>query len=746
MHLFRCSALAGGRNVVLLASFATGLSSFSLAQSGAATATTLAAAPNPVGYNQPVLLSAGVTETNGNATPTGTVTFAAYGRTLATVSLNSSGVAYLNATANYSPGTYAVTATYNGDSKNQVSTSSPYDVSILYVPTTTLAITPNAIVAGATTNVTITVMGAGPTPTGTVTLQDGRTVLATVSLSSGVASFAASSAGYPVGNYPLTASYSGDAHYLPSTSPTENVLLMPKQTTATAAARFLDQSSFGPTAAGIAHVQQIGLAAAITEQFGEATTLFSEPPLNDAECPNSNWNCTQSEYLNVSAFGNDQLRQRIALALSELWVAPQHTDNAMPFYLNTLANDAFTNYRTIMNDGALSPAMGDYLNMVNSGKPPAGQIANENFGREMMQLFTLGPNLLNSDGTDQLDANGNPIPTYTEAQVQAFALAYTGWTYANSDGTTPSSFNYTKNWLYLMVPVESKHDMTAKTLLNGTTLPSGQTAEQDLKGALDNIFQHDNIGPFISRHLIQCLVSGNPSAGYVQRVAAVFANNGKGTRGDMQAVITAILMDEEARAGDLQTGNQAESSPSVNGGHLREPLLWTANLIRGLSAVQTTPSDPYPFVSFMSGNVGSMGEAPFNQQSVFNYYSPYYVIPDGDYASGEAPAIGANAPEFGLENTGSVVPRQSVADYLIHNKLAGMTIDLSTSSAIGQYASNPAQLVSYLSMLFMHNQMPSDMQSVIIDAVTAIPSTDLETRAQVATYLVVTSSQYKIMH
>ena len=288
MQLLRRSVLRATRNVLLIAFVTAASSMLSMAQSEAATSTIVAASPNPVGYNQPVVLSAGVAETSGSAIPTGTVTFTAHGRTLATVSLNFAGVAYLNATASYAPDSYAVTATYNGDSNNQQSASSPLEVSILYVPVTTLSITPNAIVAGSATNVTIAVTGSGPTPTGTVTLQDGSKVLATVSLSpSGLASFAASSAGYPVGNYPLMASYSGDAHYLPSTSSIANVLLMPKQTTATAAARFLDQSSFGPTAAGITHVQQIGLAAAITEQFGEAATAFSEPPLNDTECPSS---------------------------------------------------------------------------------------------------------------------------------------------------------------------------------------------------------------------------------------------------------------------------------------------------------------------------------------------------------------------------------------------------------------------------------------------------------------------------
>jgi uncharacterized protein (DUF1800 family) len=507
-------------------------------------------------------------------------------------------------------------------------------------------------------------------------------------------------------------------------------------TTATAAARFLDQTSFGPTATTILHVQQLGLQAALTEQFNQPTTQFSEPPSPDtAVCGFTNWRCTQSEFLNVAVWGNDQFRQRVAMALSEIFVAPIEQDNAMPFYLNTLAGDAFTNYRTIMQDAALSPAMGDYLNMVNSGKPPTGQIANENFGRENMQLFTLGLNLLNSDGSIQTDGSGNPIPTYTELQVEAFARAYTGWTFANTDGSTPSSFNFTHNWLNFMVPVESEHDETSKILLNGTTLSAGQSAEQDLKGALDNIFAHPNIGPFVCRQLIQHLVSGDPSPAYVARVSAVFANNGSGVRGDMKAILTAIIMDPEARAGDTQTGDQADMSPAVDGGHLREPLLWTMNLLRGLNAAQT-PATSYLYVNFMSGTLTSVGEAPINQSSVFNYFPPSYIIPQTTL----------NAPEFSLENTGSVIPRMSLADKIIHNEDSAPVIDLSATSVIGQQASNPAQLVDYLGMLFMHSQMPNDMRTALIETITAIPATDLQSRAEVAVFLVVSSSQYKIMH
>jgi uncharacterized protein (DUF1800 family) len=510
----------------------------------------------------------------------------------------------------------------------------------------------------------------------------------------------------------------------------------PPTATPTAAARFLDQTSFGPTASTIAHVQQIGLQAALIEQFNQSPSTFSEPPSPDAECPVGNFHCTQSDFLKVTAWGNDQLRQRVAMALSEIWVAPVDWDNGMPFYLNTLANDAFTNYRTIMQDVTLTPQMGTYLNMVNSAVPAPGQIANENFGREMMQLFSLGPNLLNADGTAQTDSSGNTIPTYTQLQVEAFARAYTGWTYANPDGSTPSGFNSTLNWNYPMAPVENQHDTNSKTLLLGTTLPQAQRAEQDLMGALDNIFAHPNIGPFICRQLIQHLVTGNPSPAYVQRVSEVFADNGNGVRGDMKAVLTAIIMDQEARAGDAQTGDQAESNPAVDGGHLREPLLWTLNLVRGLGVTPSNPNDPYPYVTFMEGNVGALGEAPFTQTSVFNYFPPQYVIPQ----------TAINSPEFGLENTGTIVSRQNVANLIINNGAIGLVTDLSATSVIGQQAGDPAQLADYLGMLFMHSQMPTDMRSELITAISGIPATDPKARAEVAAYLVVTSSQYKIIH
>src|SRR5271170_2992672 len=237
--------------------------------------------------------------------------------------------------------------------------------------------------------------------------------------------------------------------------------------------------------------------------------------------------CNESEWWQAVLTGSDQLRQRLAFILSELFVVSSDTvpGQGMNYYANLLAGDAFTNWYTIMNDVTLSPAMGIYLNMLGSYKPTATEIANENFARENMQLFNLGLNLLNQDGSLQLDASGNPIPTYTEAQVQAFARVYTGWGYANPDGSNSNLFIPTPNYYHAMVPAEQWHDQNPKTLLNGTTLPAGQTAEEDLAGGLTNIFNHSNLPPFVCEQLIQHLVTSNPSPAYVSRVAAMFINN-----------------------------------------------------------------------------------------------------------------------------------------------------------------------------------------------------------------------------
>jgi uncharacterized protein (DUF1800 family) len=387
-----------------------------------------------------------------------------------------------------------------------------------------------------------------------------------------------------------------------------------------------------------------------------------------------------------------------------------------------------------MHDVTLSTGMGAYLNMLNSAKPGTvngvAQIANENYARENMQLFTVGIDQLNSDGTLQLDSNGNPIPVYTEAQVQAFARAYTGWTYATASGGSPTTYpNNTANYDSPMAPVETQHDETAKVLLN-STLPAGQTAEADLTGALTDIFNHPNVGPFVCRQLIQHLVASNPSPAYVARVAAIFANDGTGVRGNMKAVIQAILMDPEARAGD--------TNPSFDGGHLREPMLYVTNVLRGLGFTNT---DPNGYYSSLSNYSTLLSEKPYTSGSVFNFFPPNYVIP----------ATTTNAPEFSIENSASAILRLTVADDLVNNKISSFSVNLTATSALGMMASatgnattDSTNLVIALGTIFMHGQIPAQMQTDIVNHVATL--TNIPERVRVATYLVITSSLYKIEH
>jgi uncharacterized protein (DUF1800 family) len=515
-----------------------------------------------------------------------------------------------------------------------------------------------------------------------------------------------------------------------------------------AAARLLDQATFGPTLSDINHVQSVGVNAYLTEQFAVPTTVLptiTTPP--PTLCATNLIPCEQSEWWQTMLTGQDQLRQRVAFALASMFVVSTNSVNsqAVVTYQNVLANDAFSNFYTIMQDVTLSTAMGAYLNMLNSNKPSTvvvngvpPQIANENYARELMQLFTTGLDMLNQDGSLQLDVSGNPVPVYTEAQVQAFARAYTGWTFTPLAGVT-SKFPNAINYPQPMVAVESAHDNTTqKVLLNGTTLPPGQTAEADLAGALTNIFNHQNVGPFVCRQLIQHLVASNPSPAYVARVSAVFANNGSGVRGDMKTVINAILTDADARAGD--------TSPNFDGGHLREPMLYITDVMRGLGFTNNDAVAGKDVIANASYNTVSnyttnLSEKPYTSGSVFNFFPPNYVIP----------GTTLNAPEFGQENTASAVLRLTLANSLVYNGISGFTVDLSATGALGMTASatgnagtDSGNLVDSLGIIFMHGQMPVQMRTDIVNHVQTL--TNIPERVRVATYLVITSSFYKVEH
>jgi uncharacterized protein (DUF1800 family) len=502
----------------------------------------------------------------------------------------------------------------------------------------------------------------------------------------------------------------------------------------TQAARLLDQTTFGPTLSAINNLQQIGVAAYLAQQFATPTTrmpAIGNPPV--ATCPDATYRCVWSSFWQNALTANDQLRQRVAFAYSEIFVVSTDMVNArtIPSYHNLLADDAFGNFRQVINDVTTSPAMGDYLNMLDSNRAPAGQIANENFARELMQLFTTGLVLINTEGEPELNAQQLPQPVFTEAEVQASARALTGWTYANPTGGVPTSFpNGLPNFDQPMRAIEVSHDTSQKTLLDGVNLPPGQTAEEDLSGVIDSIFNHPNVGPFVCRQLIQHLVTSSPSPAYVGRVSAVFASDGAGVRGDMKAVITAILADPEARAADT---NAAE-----DGGHLREPILYFAGILRALQSTNTNSQGRYDVATSYTE---PLGEIPYGAPSVFNFFPPGYVIP----------GTTLNAPEFAQENTAAAMVRLNLADSIVRNHLTSFNIDMSQTSVLGQIASatgnaavDSANLVNALDILFTHAQMPAAMKTAIVAHVSQLPV--IGQRVRVATWLVISSNFYQIEH
>ena len=489
--------------------------------------------------------------------------------------------------------------------------------------------------------------------------------------------------------------------------------------------RFLEQTTFGPNPALVAQVQQSGLPAFLTNQFGAPVTAYPTPASTETDL-----GPLQQRFWVHALTGQDQLRQRVAFALGQIFVigGDKISDpTAYTNYLTLLSNDAFTNYRQIMKDVTLSPAMGHYLDMVNNDKPKAGDHANENYARELMQLFTLGTALLNDDGSPQLDSSNNPIPTYSQAQVQEFALAYTGWTYPTMPGATQQKHN-PSYWTGPMVATDSNHDTTAKQLLqytnaaSGGLLPGGQTSAQDLDGALDNIFNHPNLPPFVSRELIQHLVTSNPSPEYIQRVSEVFKNNGSSVRGDMKAVITAILLDPEARRGDDPTTANAFD------GHLQEPILYIAGLLRAFGAV----SDG----SNLSGQGSSMSENALFSASVFNFFSPNFVIP----------GTSLYGPEFQILTTATSLNRANFVNTFVFGSLgSGTTVSF---ASYGTQASNPGALLDSLNTLMLHGTMSADMKTSILTAMQAVPAGANQglQEAQTAIYLIGTSSQYQVQH
>lgn len=500
--------------------------------------------------------------------------------------------------------------------------------------------------------------------------------------------------------------------------------------TAADAARFLEYSTWGPNAQLIEDLQRYGYDRFLEDQFSAPVSSYPTLPLYpatvptdcDTVCRRDNYTMypLQTRFYTNALYGPDQLRQRVAFALHQILVV-SGVDITQPSrmapYLQILDRNAFGNYRDLLWEITLNPAMGNYLDIAgNSAANP-----NENYAREILQLFSIGLNELNQDGTPVLDRNGQPIPAYDQGIVNAFARVFTGWNFARPPVTGVA------NYIDPMIATQLRHDIKPKTLLQGVTLPGNRTAAQDLSDAIDNIFTHPNVGPFIGKQLIQHLVTSNPSPGYVQRVASVFANNGLGIRGDMKAVIRAILLDDEA---------YANPAPEAGKGHLRHPVLFITSLLRAFNARSADGlalSDGY-----LNPQNVNMGMDLFRPPSVFSYFSPSTGVPGSSL----------RGPEFGLLNTSTAIRRANFVNTMVFSRIGvsansptGTSLDF---SAIRTLADNPAQMTLTLNTLLMSGRMTQPMVDAITAAVQAVPATNPLRRVQTAVYLIATSAQYQV--
>ena len=489
-----------------------------------------------------------------------------------------------------------------------------------------------------------------------------------------------------------------------------------------AARRFLEQAAFGPTPTDAATVQSIGYPQWIANQFNMAqVSNYNSVTGDQGGLP--------QQFLTNAVTSPDQLRQRVAFALSQIFATSLEKliwNANMVSYQNALLADAFGNYRQIMEDVTLSPAMGQYLDMGNNAKadPTTGAVANENFAREMMQLFSIGTVMLNQDGSVQVDNNNIPIPTYSQFTVTEFARVYTGWTYAPPAGQPVEWDAYYSSGN--MVPYAPEHDAGSKQLLNGYVAPAGLTPQEDLDGALDNIFNHPNVGPFVAKQLIQHMVKSNPSPAYISRVAAAFNDNGNGVRGDMKATVSAILLDPEARANDGGGNDQPTD------GHLQEPALYIAGIVRAFAGQMNDQN-------YYANELASMGQDVFTPPSVFNYYAPDYGVPGTSRMGGEFQIFSPNAAIIRTNEVSNLFGQYSNP---VQNFGPGTTLDLTPFLPL---ATNPTTLVNALDLTLTHGTMPAAMKAAIVAAVAAETGGSLR-QVQHACYLILTSNYYNVWH
>jgi uncharacterized protein (DUF1800 family) len=500
------------------------------------------------------------------------------------------------------------------------------------------------------------------------------------------------------------------------------------------AARFLLQASFGPTLADITRVQQLGYDGWITEQLVQPMTphLAYVDALPGEDLPS--WHARESIW-RQAILGPDQLRQRVALALSEIFVVSDRDDDlhgveGIAAYMDLLARHSFGSFRALLEDVTLSPAMGVYLDMLSNDRedPETGRKANENFARELLQLFSIGLYRLHPDGTLALGPGGLPVPTYDQEVVEGYARVFTGWTFAGQDRSEEWRFYWPEQqWRAPMEVWEDHHSEGAKAILDGAVVPAGLTPAQELDVALDAVFHHPNVGPFICRQLIQRLVTSNPSPAYVYRCGRTFANNGWGVRGDLGATVRAILLDWEARA--------PEPLAQPGFGKVREPVVRFVTLLRALRA--RPPGDGRFRYYWLDSAEWGINQVPLGAPTVFNFFEPTYAQP------GPIASAGLVSPELQITDETSVF---GTANYLHHVLFTGyadegadITLDWSQLTTL----TGDAQLLDRVTLLFYGGRLSPETRTILAQALADpdFPDDPVE-RVQTLVWLVSLSPEF----
>jgi uncharacterized protein (DUF1800 family) len=537
------------------------------------------------------------------------------------------------------------------------------------------------------------------------------------------------------------------------------------------AARFLEQATFGATDADIHDVslngyqwwlnQQFALPATPSEPAVEQAVIVNNPACasGDVKCNaalfeqnSQNENLVQTAFWQQSLTAPDELRQRVQYALSQLFVISSNNTTAiqnMPrgeaSYYDTLGKDAFGNFRQLLEDVTLNPMMGQFLSMLGNDKGNATTDPDENYAREVMQLFTIGLWQLNDDGSQKLDGNNQPIPTYSNADVKGLAAVFTGFSWqvpgdSSDDGWSNCCMYVGTGFGEDLLPMTSyiDHHSTVQKQFLGVTIPASSSSDPngDLKIALDTLFNHPNLPAFFSKQMIQHMVTSNPSPAYINRVAQVFKDDGTGTRGNLQAVITAILLDPEARSTTTDVAN-----PQY--GKVRESLLRYTEWARAFSAQSRTGS--YDLGSTEDPIYG-LGEMWLRSPTVFNWFSPGYTPPGTNIAQDNL-----LAPEMQMTNVSSVVGFINyMQDAIGSSATSGPDVFASYATEI-DLANTPDQLLDRINLLLMAGQMSNTLYNQILTAIESIPiptgdqnaiNAALLNRVQAAIYLTVASPDF----